>query len=170
MTVIKLRPYRREDAENLVRYANNPGVTRGVRDSFPSPYTSADAQVWIAQCLEEPAASRQLNRAITLADELIGGIGVIPNGDVFRYSAEVGYWLGEPFWGQGYASDALRQITALAFAQTDLHRLYAGVFAFNQASMRVLEKAGYHREAIHQSAVYKEGQFWDEHLFVKFRG
>lgn len=95
--------------------------------------------------------------------------GAIRSPDIYRFNAEIGYWLGEDYWGLGYTTQALREFSDWLFAHTDLNRLFAGVFSFNNASMRVLIKAGFHPEAIHARAIYKNNQFWDEHYFVKFR-
>ncbi|HEV7350577.1 GNAT family N-acetyltransferase [Telluribacter sp.] len=166
---ILLRPYRYNDAGNLALYANNPRIAANVRDSFPSPYTLEDARKWIDFCVYGQSADTHLSRAIVQDDQLVGGIGVVRQKDVYRYSAEIGYWLAEPFWGRGLVTEAIREFTAEAFSVFDIQRLYAGVFSFNRSSMRVLEKAGYALEAIHQQAIFKEGTFWDEHLYVKFR-
>jgi [ribosomal protein S5]-alanine N-acetyltransferase len=169
---VQIRSYRLSDVFDLEKEANNPRIARTVRDSFPSPYTFKSAEAWIANCRDADRSSSPtapLHWAIALNDTLIGGIGAVPDRDVYRYNAEVGYWLGEEHWGKGYATDALRLMTRWLFEHTALHRLYAGVFSFNVASMRVLNKAGFEQEAIHKQAIYKESQFWDEHYFVKFR-
>lgn len=168
MEGVRLRPFRKGDEEDLAKHANNPLIAAAVRDSFPDPYTLKDAVNWIEFCQTE-AKEANYYRSITLDDHVIGGIGAVRCLDVYRYNAEVGYWLGEYYWGRGYATYALRQMTEALFAETDLHRLYAGVFSFNQASMRVLIKAGFCLEAIHKQAVHKKGHLWDEHYFVKFR-
>jgi [ribosomal protein S5]-alanine N-acetyltransferase len=168
MEGLRLRSFRKGDEEDLAKHANNPLIAAAIRDSFPNPYTLKDAENWIEFCRAE-ANGANYYRSITLDDHVIGGIGAIRSLDVYRYNAEVGYWLGEYYWGRGYATFALQQMTEALFAETDLYRLYAGVFSFNQASMRVLIKAGFYLEAIHKQAIHKKGHFWDEHYFVKFR-
>ncbi len=168
MPGLTLRPFRKGDEADLVLHANNPRIQRAVRDTFPYPYTIQDAHNWVAYCQAQEAGSNHF-RAITLDHRVIGGIGAIRSQDVYRYNAEVGYWLGESCWGKGYATQALIMMTETLFALTDLHRLYAGVFSFNTASMRVLAKAGFHQEAVHREAIYKEQTYWDEYYFVKFR-
>jgi RimJ/RimL family protein N-acetyltransferase len=103
--------------------------------------------------------------AIASSDEAIGGISVQPQYDVYRKSAEIGYWLGEPFWGKGIATLAVRALTSYAFSRLDLLRIYASVFAWNPASARVLEKAGYHIEGKMRDAVYKNGKVTDQLLY-----
>src|SRR5712692_1513611 len=96
---IVLRPWTRADIDSLVRYANNRSVWINLRDIFPHPYTRAGAEKWIEHC--ESEASKPANFAIELSGEAIGGVGVRLLDDVHRLTAEIGYWLGEPFWGQG---------------------------------------------------------------------
>jgi ribosomal-protein-alanine N-acetyltransferase len=160
-----LRPFRPGDAADLARQANDPAVAANVRDVFPHPYTRADAEAWIERCRDLPAPVPVL--AITLDDRVVGGIGVFLQTDVYRINAEIGYWLGQAYWGRGIATSAVRQMTAYAFAHfPDLHRLYAGVFGPNRASARVLEKAGYALEAIHPESILKNGQLLDEHVYA----
>jgi [ribosomal protein S5]-alanine N-acetyltransferase len=168
MPGLTLRPFRKGDEGDLAHHANNPRIHQAVRDAFPYPYTLKDARNWIAYCLAQEAGSNHY-WAIAMDDRVIGGIGAIRSQDVYRYNAEVGYWLGESHWGKGYATQALEMMTESLFTLTDLHRLYAGVFSFNKASMRVLTKAGFHLEAIHRQAICKDHSYWDEYYFVKFR-
>ncbi|MFX6949463.1 GNAT family protein, partial [Acinetobacter baumannii] len=89
--------------------------------------------------------------------QAIGGIGLILNSDVYIMSAEIGYWLAEPFWGQGIATEAVRQLVEYTFYYFDIVRLYAEVFETNKASMRVLEKNGFYLEGVRRKAVFKNG-------------
>lgn len=133
-----------------------------LRDSFPFPYTEMDARAWLgAAILQVPETAF----AIATEDEAIGGIGLQPQYDVYRTSAEIGYWLGEPFWGKGIATLAVRGLTAHAFKTFDLVRIYASVFAWNPASARVLEKAGYRLEGRMRGAVIKDGKITDQLLY-----
>jgi RimJ/RimL family protein N-acetyltransferase len=161
-----LRPYRREDEASLVRHANNRNVSRNMRDRFPYPYTAADAREWTARV---SAQSPVANFAIVVGGEVVGGIGVEPGTDVHRRSAEIGYWLGEPFWGRGIATEALRAVTEYAFQTFDICRLEAGVFEWNPASARVLEKAGYTLEGRARLAVVKDGRIGDRLLYALVR-
>ena len=162
----RMRPWRVGDEESLARYANNRNVSINLRDSFPHPYTVEDAAAWVQ--LQKDRNPVQ-NFAIATADEAIGGIGIKLQEDVHRGSAEIGYWLGEPFWGRGIATRALRALTEYAFANFGLVRLYATVFEWNPASARVLEKAGFTCEARLRKSVIKNGQVIDEFLYALVR-
>src|SRR5437764_507798 len=123
--ILSLRPCRDGDQPDIVRHANNPNVARHLRDIFPQPYTLKDADDWLARVARQ---SPPLNLAITLDDRFIGGIGLAPGSDIHRISAEVGYWLGEEFWGRVIVASALRGFTQYAFATLPgLNRIFAYV-------------------------------------------
>jgi len=107
--------------------------------------------------------------AIDIGGEAVGGVGIHVLNDVKHRTAEIGYWLAEPFWGRGIATDAVRALVPVAFGRYDINRLQAGIFSTNPASMRVLEKCGFSREAVHKDAIFKNGVFLDEVLYVRFR-
>jgi [ribosomal protein S5]-alanine N-acetyltransferase len=165
-----IRPFQPSDRDAIVRHANNWNVARNMRDRFPHPYTVADAEAWLALV---PTQSPTTNFAIATADELtgelIGGIGIELQTDVFRRGAELGYWVGESYWGRGIATAAVRAFTRYAFEAHDLLRIFAGVFSWNPGSMRVLEKAGYVREGILRQSVVKDGQVLDKMLYAVTR-
>ncbi len=161
-----LRPWQIDDAPLLVRYADNPRIAAGMRDRFPSPYTVGDARCFIAGSASPGA---RLLLAIVVQGEPVGGIGINPLEDVYRGTAEIGYWLAEPFWGKGIVTDAVRALVPVIFDQPGIIRIQAGVFSNNPASMRVLEKCGFVREAVHRNAVTKQGIVMDEVMFVRFR-
>ena len=161
-----LRSWRRGDEASLVRYADNRNVSRNLKDRFPSPYTAADAEAWITYASgQRPATSL----AIAVDDAVVGGIGIDVGADVFRRSAEIGYWLGEPFWGRGIATEALGAMTEYAFEHFDICRLEAGVFEWNPASMRVLEKNGYVLEGRARLGIVKDGRIGDRLLYALVR-
>jgi RimJ/RimL family protein N-acetyltransferase len=156
-----LRPFEAGDVESLVHYANDRDVWINLRDRFPHPYTVTDAENWLRLAATLPPDS---HFAIARDGAVIGGIGLHMQEDVHRRSAEIGYWLGRPFWGRGIATAAVRAMTGHAFATFDLCRLYAYVFEWNPASKRVLEKAGYTLEGRLRRSVIKDGRIIDAFL------
>jgi len=166
LTTCKLRSWQWNDRNSLVRYANNRNVWINLRDRFPHPYTQADARFWLENVV---GAKPETSFAITVDEEAVGGIGYTVQTDVAHRSAEIGYWLGEEFWGQGIVTEALIAMTDYAFSTHDLCRLYAHVFAWNPASARVLEKAGYVFEGRLIKSVTKDGQTIDQLMYATIR-
>jgi RimJ/RimL family protein N-acetyltransferase len=161
-----IREWRRGDEESLVRHANNPNVVRTLRDRFPHPYTRADADSWIAHASAENPVT---NFALIVDGQAVGGIGFIRQDDVARRSVELGYWLGEPYWGRGIVTDAVRAISEFIFANFDVCRIYAIVFESNPASVRVLEKAGFVCEGRQRRAVTKNGETLDSLMYARVK-
>lgn len=158
-----VRPWRLSDAKPIARHANNLNVARQLRDRFPHPYTVGDARTFIESIMP---AQPVTTFAIDVGGEAVGGIGFSPGTDVERFSAEIGYWLGEAYWGRGIAAEALRLVSEYAFRDCGMLRLYALPFADNQQSMRVLEKAGYEKEAILRASSVKFGKPRDQALYA----
>jgi RimJ/RimL family protein N-acetyltransferase len=159
-----LRRWEPSDKTSLIRHANNKKVSRNLRDRFPCPYTDADADAFLTAA--GASNSRDLIYAIVIRGEAVGGIGVHPRKDVERHSAEIGYWLGEDFWGRGIATAAVSKLSHHALEELDIFRIFATVFASNPASARVLEKAGFLREGIMSRAVLKQGVLIDAALYA----
>lgn len=157
-----LRGFRESDLESLCRHANNPRVSAQLRDRFPYPYTREDGLRWL-----EAVRDQEVVWAIATEDELIGAVGLVLQEDVYRRSAEIGYWLGEPYWGRGIATEAVREVTRHALEELGLIRVFAQIFETNPASMRVLEKAGYVREGRMRKAVVKRGRVLDQLLYAR---
>jgi ribosomal-protein-alanine N-acetyltransferase len=159
LATCEVRSWRAADIAPLVRYANNRKIAMNLRDRFPHPYTKADAQRFIrAMRHTDPETAF----AIVVDSEAAGGIGFVLQQDVDRASAEIGYWLGEPFWGRGITTDALVAVTRYAIETHGLTRLFAVPFAHNTASCRVLEKAGYVLEARLRRSAIKDGRILDQ--------
>jgi len=158
-----VRPWRTADAASLVTYANNANIARNLRDRFPHPYTLRDAKAFIHSTA---SARPHVSFAIAVDGEAVGGVGISPGSDVERFSAEIGYWLGEPFWGRGIAAEAVQLVSAYAFDACGLLRLFALPFVDNAQSTRVLDKAGYTREATLRSSAVKNGAVRDQALYV----
>ncbi|HZL90071.1 MAG TPA: GNAT family N-acetyltransferase [Pirellulaceae bacterium] len=151
------------DAASLARYANNRQIWLNLRDRFPHPYTLRDAVSFIEHVRSQ---SPPTVWAIDVAGEAVGTIGIMPRDDVERISAEIGYWLGEPFWGRGIMTEVLMAVTQWSLKEFQLTRIYALPFANNSASCRVLEKAGYVCEGrLHKSAI-KGGQVIDQFMYA----
>jgi ribosomal-protein-alanine N-acetyltransferase len=158
-----IRGWKKGDEISLQRNADNPNISGCLLDRFPSPYTMEAAQFWVDhQLYQDPL----VNFAITINDEVVGVIGLEPREDVYRKTALLGYWLSEELWGKGIITEAVKLITAYAFANLDIIRIQAGVLSKNPASMRVLEKAGYQKEGISKNAIIKNGEVLDEHIYA----
>jgi RimJ/RimL family protein N-acetyltransferase len=167
LTRLTIRSWRPDDAPVIAPLANNYAIWRNLRDRFPHPYAVEDAEAFIARTLERDP---QTNYAIAFDDGAIGSIGILPGEDIYRRSAEFGYWLGEPYWGRGYATEAITAFSSWALEHFDLARLYALVFTWNEASARVLEKSGFVREGLSRNAAVKEGRLVDEWVYAKTSG
>jgi ribosomal-protein-alanine N-acetyltransferase len=168
LALCTLRPCRTGDRADLVRHANNSSVACHLRERFPHPYTLRDADDWIARVADQ---TPPLNLAITIDNRVIGGIGIAPGADSHRISAEIGYWLGESFWGRGIATCALAGMTQYAFATfPELNRLFAYVDEDHPASIRVLEKAAYRREGRLLGSAIKYGRIHDQLMYAITRG
>ncbi len=151
------------DRDRFVTLANDHDVWRQLYDRFPHPYTHADAEEWIALNAKQTTLS---TFAICDAEGPIGSVGLTLRDADYRHSAEIGYWLGQPFWGRGIATTAVKAATTYAFESLALTRIEAHIFARNLASARVLEKAGYHREGYLRNASMKEGEELDNVLYA----
>jgi ribosomal-protein-alanine N-acetyltransferase len=158
-----IRGWKKGDEISLQKNANNPKISACLMDRFPSPYTMEAAINWVEALIDQDP---MINFAITINDEVIGGIGIEPRQDVYRKTAIIGYWLSEELWGRGIMPEAVKLVTKYAFTQFDFIRLQASVYSKNPASMRVLEKAGYVKEGVMRNAVIKHGEVMDEHLYA----
>ena len=161
------RPFVPEDAASLARHADNINIWNNTRDYLPHPYTGRDAEEFIALA---SSASPMVNFAIDVDGRAVGAIGYVPLSDIQRISAEVGYWLGEEYWGRGIMSQVLADFTEYIFAETGIIHLYANVFEDNAASMRVLEKAGFTPVGVMHRAAVKNGRVIDLHYYEKLKG
>jgi RimJ/RimL family protein N-acetyltransferase len=164
---LSLRPYQQGDQDAMIRYGNDKAVWRNLTSRFPHPYTREAADNWIRIANEHPADA--CNLAIVLGGEAIGAVGFERQADLHTRTAEIGYWLGQPFWGRGLATAALCMATDIAFEQFDFVRLQAGIIDSNLASCRVAEKAGYAFEARLRRHVFKDAQISDMLVYVRLR-
>ena len=162
---IVLRPWRNEDAAALTAIANNKKIWLNVRDRFPHPYKLPDALDWIRHALEQKPTE---NMAIIYNGKLAGSVGVIVQEDVYRKSIEIGYFIGEPFWGMGVATKAVSIWLDYVKNHFDVVRIFATVFENNEASKKVLQKNGFHLESKRQKSVVKNNVVMDDEVWVKF--
>ncbi|MCE1189223.1 MAG: GNAT family N-acetyltransferase [Ignavibacteria bacterium] len=159
---VTLRALCCKDNVELSRLANNKKISRNMRDVFPYPYSLTDADWFINRCQGQ---NPQLDFAIEYMGKLAGVIGLMPQTDIYRFSAEAGYWLGEEYWGKGIATAAMKTLVTYAFSQLGYARLFAGVFDYNIASQKVLEKSGFTLMAVYRQAVVKNNTVYSEHHY-----
>ena len=158
-----LRPWRPDDLDDLVRFANNPAIARNMTDQFPHPYSAENGKTFIAF-----ATSETPPRILTIEVEghAAGGIGLHPQADIHRKNAELGYWLAEPYWGKGIITRAIGQMVEYGFEQWDFDRIFARPFGTNIGSQRALEKAGFVLEARFEKPLFKNGEYLDELIYA----
>lgn len=157
MKDFKLRVWKTEDAKSLAQAANNPNIAKNLRNAFSNPYTLEDA-IWFINDSITNAERKQINYAIVVDGQAVGGIGISVKDDVYEKSAELGYWLAEDFWRKGIMSRAVQTICKEAFETFDIVRIFAEPFADNEGSRGVLEKAGFTYEGTMRNGVFKNGE------------
>jgi len=106
---------------------------------------------------------------IDYINEYVGNISLVPCEDIYRKSAEIGYFIGEPYWNKGIVTTAVNLITDYGFNYLGIVRIQTGIFEYNTASQRVLEKCGFLKEGIFRKSVYKQGKLWDEVRYAKLK-
>jgi len=161
VAMITLRPFQNSDAQELQVLLNDKDVSRYLTSRVQYPYTIDQAEWWV-----DEGSHINPTWAILDGSNLVGCIGLEPGILDEAHVAEIGYWIGKPYWGTGYASAALAEITASTFRRGDTTRLTAGVFHPNNASMRVLEKCGYVLEGVFKNAYRKNGQYFHKHQYA----
>ena len=157
-----IRDWQVKDAPSIAKYANSRKIWINLRDSFPYPYSLQDAESFISHAIE---ADPRTIFAIATQSEAIGSIGLMPGKDVHRFTAEIGYWLAEPFWGKGIMTQAVKSMAEYAIQDLKLNRIFAEPYTTNPASARVLEKAGFKCEGILRSNVFKDAKVLDQFLY-----
>lgn len=161
----ELRKWRNSDADSVAKYGNNIKISNNLRDAFPCPYTIADATWYINEYANNDEI-HQCTRAIVVDGEAVGSIGVFIRDDVYSKSAEIGYWLGEPFWNRGIISQAIKQICEFVFEKHHIIRIFAETYACNMGSRKALEKAGFQLEGVLKKSVYKNGKIFDSCIYA----
>ncbi|MEZ5019108.1 MAG: N-acetyltransferase [Bacteroidetes bacterium] len=164
--VVTLRKFRRNDKYRMAEIANNMKIAVNLRDAFPYPYSLEDARKFINMCLR---VKPYQVFAIEFEGEYVGNIGLHKQDDVYRKTAELGYFIGEQYWNRGITTRAVNLICEYGFRELDVIKIFSGVFSFNTASQRVLEKCGFEREAVLKSSVIKNGKIYDEYRYAKIQ-
>lgn len=159
----KLRPWHEDDLTHLVKYANNINISSKLTDKFPHPYTQDNAK-WFIEFANSHTPRHVM--CIDIEGEACGGIGIHPQSDIQCMNAELGYWLGEPYWGRGIISAAIPQMINYGFANFNITRIFARPFGSNVASQKVLKKCGFTLEATFKETLFKNGNFEDELIFA----
>jgi RimJ/RimL family protein N-acetyltransferase len=159
---VSLRKLDASDKQIMAILANNRKVWDNITDVMPHPYSESDADDFISMAM---TSDTEIIFAVEFSGELAGVIGLHRQKDVFRLTAEIGYWLGEPFWNRGIATSAVRLATHYGITRLGLVRIYANVYDFNKSSQKVLEKAGYRFECVARKAVIKNGIILDDYRY-----
>ncbi|NLG52550.1 MAG: GNAT family N-acetyltransferase [Clostridiales bacterium] len=160
-----IREWRTDDKAGLAGILNNKNILNNLRDGLPYPYTEKDAKEYIKSMLSADK-SKTFAFAITVRDKVIGSIGIFRWGNIHYRTAEMGYYIGEPYWGNGYATSAVRQACKYVVENSDIIRIFAEPFARNVSSCRVLEKAGFRYEGTLYSNAVKNGEILDMKMYA----
>lgn len=163
-----IREWRTGDASALAELLSNKSILDNLRDGLPYPYTAEDAQEYIG-AMRSADNAKTFAFAIAAGDALIGSIGAFRCGNVHARTAELGYYVGEPHWGKGFGTAAVKKICQYVFEQTDIIRIFAEPFAYNVASCRVLEKAGFQFEGLLRKNAVKNGKILDMKMYAMVR-
>jgi ribosomal-protein-alanine N-acetyltransferase len=158
-----LRPWRMEDLDSLVKFANNYNIARFMTDRFPHPYTMDNGRIFIESATNDFPFHIF---AIDIRGEAAGGIGLHLQADIQCKNAELGYWLAEPFWGNGIITKAVTQMADYGFKTWDISRIFARPFGTNPGSQKVLEKAGFILEGRFEKTLFKNGEYLDELIYA----
>lgn len=164
----KIREWKLEDAAGLAEMLNNKNILNNLRDGLPYPYTKSDAEEYIASMLSADK-TKTFAFAITVDDKAVGSIGVFRCDNIHFRTAEMGYYIGEPYWGKGLGTCAVKQACSYVFEHTDIIRIFAEPFAYNMASCRILEKAGFQFEGLLRNNAFKIGKVVDMKMYSLIR-
>ena len=162
--ICKIRKWKLSDAKELVMAISNKKVQDNLRDGLPYPYTEQDGIDYISSIISADE-SETFAFAVTAEDKVVGSIGVFRQGNIHRQTAELGYYIAEKYWGKGIMTEAVIQICKYVFEKSDIICIYAESFAYNAASCRVLEKAGFQYEGTLRSNAVKNGKLIDMKMY-----
>lgn len=164
----KIRKWELDDAKDLAATISNPKVQGNLRDGLPFPYTEQDGIEFISAMLTADE-NETFAFAITVDEKVVGSVGVFRQGNIHRRTAELGYYIGEEYWGKGLMTQAVKQTCAYVFEHSDILRIFAEPFSYNLASCRVLEKVGFQYEGILRSNAVKNGKVLDMRMYALVR-
>ncbi len=164
----KIRSWRIEDAYDLAEALNNKNIQNNLRDGLPYPYREDDAKGYIKAMIDGDK-DQIYAFAITVNDKAVGSIGVFRKDNIHSKTAEMGYYVAEPYWGQGIGTSAVKQICDYIFDHTDIIRIFAEPFAYNIGSCRILEKAGFLCEGTLRKNAVKNGVILDMKMYARVR-
>ena len=162
--ICRIRKWALSDAKELAAALSNKKVQDNLRDGLPYPYTEQDGADYISAMLSADE-NEIFAFAITVDEKLVGSIGIFRQGNIHRQTAELGYYIAEEYWGKGIMTEAVKQICGYVFDKSDIIRIYAEPFAYNAASCRVLEKAGFQYEGTLRSNAVKNGEVIDMKMY-----
>ena len=163
-----IRKWKIEDAADLAKLLNNKHILNNLRDGLPYPYTQQDAEEYIEAMLSADS-TKTFAFAITVDDKAVGSIGVFRCDNIHFRTAEVGYYVGEPYWGKGIGTSAVKLACDYVFENTDIIRIFAEPFAHNTASCQILEKAGFQYEGLLRQNAVKNGKILDMKMYAKLK-
>ena len=159
---ITIRAWQNTDLDRLVSLINNRNIIQYMSNQIPHPYTKEDGQLFLSNVVNQSPTQAF---AILLNSEVVGSIGIFPQNDIYEKNVEIGYWLGEDYWGKGIMTEAIKQIVEYGFKTFDMARIFARPFSSNKASQCVLQKAGFIHEATIKNGVYKNGIYLDSIIY-----
>ena len=162
--ICKIRKWKLSDAEDLAAALSNTKIQNNLRDGLPYPYTEKDGTEYITDMLSADE-DQTFAFAVTADSKVVGSIGVFRQENIHRQTGELGYYIAEEYWGKGIMTEAVKQICAYVFDKSDMIRIFAEPFAYNAASCRVLEKAGFQYEGSLRNNAVKNGKVIDMRMY-----
>ena len=165
---VEIRKWRLTDAKDLAAALSNQKILDNLRDGLPYPYTEQDGQDFISAMLAADE-DETFAFAITVDEKVIGSIGAFRQGNIHRQTAELGYYIAEEYWDKGIMTEAVKKLCDYVFSHTDIIRIFAEPFAYNSASCRVLEKAGFQYEGTLRNNAVKNGKVLDMKMYARLK-
>ncbi len=166
--ICSIRKWELSDAKDLAFALSNKKIQDNLRDGLPYPYTEQDGAAFISSMLSSDE-NETFAFAITVDGKAVGSIGVFRQANIHRQTAELGYCLAEGYWGKGIMTEAVKQTCEYVFRESDIIRIYAEPFAYNTASCKVLEKAGFQYEGTLRKNAVKNGKIIDMKMYSLIR-